>query len=98
MPVISMFYGIIVSLYFQDNRQHHRPHIHAKYQADEAVIAIPDGELLDGYLPPGKMKMLLASDLPLTFLRNTPHEKDLVFFLWQLCIHEFVRIIFYYVR
>ena len=60
MPVISMFYGIIVSLYFQDNRQHHRPHIHAKYQADEAVIAIPDGELLDGYLPPGKMKMVLA--------------------------------------
>ena len=56
MPVISMFYGIIVSLYFQDNRQHHRPHIHAKYQGDEAVIAIPDGELLDGYLPPGKMK------------------------------------------
>ena len=34
MPTISMFYGIIVSLYFQDNR-HHRPHIHAKYQSYE---------------------------------------------------------------
>lgn len=48
MPVISMFYGIIVSLYFLDSKRHHRPHIHVKYQDDEAVIAIPDGELLEG--------------------------------------------------
>ena len=60
MPVISMFYGIIVSLYFQDNRRHKRPHIHARYQDDEAVIAIPEGELLEGSLPSGKMKMVLA--------------------------------------
>ncbi|MHC4177595.1 MAG: DUF4160 domain-containing protein [Planctomycetota bacterium] len=60
MPVISMFYGIIVSLYFQDNRRHHRPHIHAKYQSDEAVIAIPEGDVLEGSLPPGKMRMVLA--------------------------------------
>ena len=31
MPVISMFYGIIVSLYFVDNKRHKKPHIHAKY-------------------------------------------------------------------
>jgi hypothetical protein len=60
MPVISMFFGIIVSLYFQDSKKHHRPHVHVKYQDDEAVISIPDGELLDGVLPPGKMKMVLA--------------------------------------
>jgi len=60
MPVISMFYGIIISLYFQDNRRHHRPHIHAKYQDDEAVIALPDGEVLEGSLPSGKLKMVLA--------------------------------------
>jgi len=60
MPAISMFYGIIVSLYFIDNRRHHRPHIHARFQDDEAVVAIPDGELLEGSLPPGKMKVLLA--------------------------------------
>lgn len=60
MPVISMFYGIIVSLYFQDNRRHHRPHIHVRYQDDEAVLAIPDGELLEGRLPSGKMKMVIA--------------------------------------
>lgn len=60
MPVISMFFGIVVSLYFQDSRKHHRPHVHVRYQDDEAVISIPDGELLDGALPPGKMKMVLA--------------------------------------
>jgi len=60
MPVISMFYGIIVSLYFMDNQRHKRPHIHAKYQDAEAVIAIPDGEVLEGALPPGKMRLVLA--------------------------------------
>ena len=44
MPVISMFYGIIVSLYFMDQRRHKRPHIHVKYQNEEAVIAIPEGD------------------------------------------------------
>lgn len=60
MPVISMFYGIIVSLYYLDNKRHQCPHIHVRYQGDEAVISIPDGEILEGDLPPGKMKMILA--------------------------------------
>ena len=60
MPVISMFYGLIVSLYFQDNRQHKSPHIHVKYQDEEAVFRIPDGELLSGEIPPAKMKLVAA--------------------------------------
>jgi hypothetical protein len=60
MPVISMFYGIIVSLYFLDNRRHKRPHIHVKYQKDEAVVAIPYGRVLEGKLPPGKMRLVIA--------------------------------------
>jgi hypothetical protein len=60
MPVISMFYGIIISLYYVDNKQHHRPHIHAKYQEDEAVVSITDGKVLEGKLPPAKMRLLLA--------------------------------------
>ena len=60
MPIISMFYGIIVSLYFLDSRQHHRPHIHVKYQDEEAVIAIPDGEVLEGQIPPNKMRLVSA--------------------------------------
>ncbi|ATG89996.1 DUF4160 domain-containing protein [Methylomonas koyamae] len=44
MPAISMFYGIIVYMYFLDNKQHKLPHIHAKYQGYEVVVAIPEGE------------------------------------------------------
>lgn len=49
-----------MSLYFVDNRKHKRPHIHARYQESEAVISIPDGELLDGKLPSAKMRLVLA--------------------------------------
>ena len=55
-----MFYGIIVSLYFVDNRQHKKPHIHVRYQDEEAVVSIPEGEVLDGQIPPAKMRMVLA--------------------------------------
>lgn len=49
-----------MSLYFIDNRKHKHPHIHAKYQNNEAVISIPNGELLEGKLPPAKMRLVLA--------------------------------------
>lgn len=60
MPSISMFYGIVVYLYYLDNKQHHLPHIHARYQSDEVVVSIPDGNVLDGSIPPNKLKLLLA--------------------------------------
>lgn len=51
MPVLSMFYGIIVSMYFLDNKRHKLPHLHVKYQEHEVVVGIPDGEILkDSYL------------------------------------------------
>ena len=46
MPAISMFYGIIVYMYFRDDRRHKSPHIHVKYQNDEVVIKIPEGMFL----------------------------------------------------
>ena len=60
MPAISMFYGIIIYLYFFDNKQHNTPHIHAKYQSDEAIISIPEGNLIDGSIPQNKMKLVQA--------------------------------------
>lgn len=56
MPVISMFYGIIVSLYYMNNRQHHTPHIHVR----EAAVSIPDGEVIDSRLQSNKMKLVQA--------------------------------------
>ena len=60
MAVISMFYGLIVSMYFLDTRKHHLPHIHVKYQDHEVVIAIPSGEILEGELKANRLKLLLA--------------------------------------
>jgi len=48
MPSISMFYGLIIYMYFKDNRQHKAPHIHVKYQDHEVVVSIPEGEVLGG--------------------------------------------------
>jgi hypothetical protein len=60
MPSISMFYGIIVYMYFMDNKQHNAPHIHAKYQEYEVIVSIPNGEVLEGGIPTAKMKLLQA--------------------------------------
>lgn len=47
-------------MYFEDNKQHHVPHIHAKFQGHEVVVAIPEGEVLAGDFPKSKMKLLQA--------------------------------------
>jgi len=60
MPAISMFYGIIVYMYFMDNKQHKLPHIHVKYQDDEVIVEVPSGEVLEGRIPNTKMKLLAA--------------------------------------
>lgn len=43
-----MFYGLVVYLYYIDNKQHNMPHIHVKYKRDEAVFNILDGESIRG--------------------------------------------------
>lgn len=60
MPVISLFYGIIVMMFFIDNKKHKKPHIHVRYQEQEAVISIPDGDVLEGKLKPNKLKLVQA--------------------------------------
>ena len=60
MAIIAMFYGIIVSMYFFDNRRHKMPHIHIKYQDDEVVISIPDGEVLEGEMKSKKLRLVQA--------------------------------------
>lgn len=60
MPVISMFYGIIVLMYYFDNRRHQQPHIHVQYNDEEAVISIPDGEIIEGSLRRAKLKLVEA--------------------------------------
>ena len=58
MPTISMFFGIIVSVFFGDNVQHHTPHIHVRYHDSKASIAIDDGRVLAGDFPPRQLRMV----------------------------------------
>jgi len=60
MPVISMFYGVIVLMYYYDNRRHNLPHIHVKYGDEEAVISIPNGEIIEGSIRRAKLKLVQA--------------------------------------
>lgn len=47
MPTISMFYGIVISIYFDD---HNPPHFHAKYQGERAIFDM-NGNLIQGSFP-----------------------------------------------
>jgi hypothetical protein len=55
-----MFYGIIIRLYLLDDKQHHSPHIHAKYAEFEVAIGIDDGEILSGDLPRKQLRLVQA--------------------------------------
>lgn len=59
MPIISTFYGLIVSMYYLDSKRHHIPHIHVNFGEMEAVYSIPDGILLEGRLTLRKERLVL---------------------------------------
>ena len=60
MPIISMFYGIIIRLYLIDNKHHNTPHFHARYAEFEASVGIEDGEILAGNLPRKQLRLVQA--------------------------------------
>jgi len=60
MPVISMFYGVIVLMYYFDSRRHNLPHIHVQYGEEEAVLSIPGGEVIEGGIRSNKLKLVQA--------------------------------------
>ena len=49
MPTISIFFGIVVQMYWND---HPPPHVHAYYGGFEALFAIETGIVIGGHLPP----------------------------------------------
>jgi len=48
MPIISLFFGIIIRINFRD---HNPPHFHAEYQGMQATFRIDTGKLLGGEFP-----------------------------------------------
>lgn len=47
-------------MYFKDRKKHKLPHIHVKYQENEAVINLKDSKVLEGKIPSNKKKLLEA--------------------------------------
>lgn len=56
MPEISRFYGIIIAMFYGD---HHPPHFHARYGDHKITIRISDFSVLEGYLPPRALGLVM---------------------------------------
>ena len=55
MPIVSIFFGIVVRMYHDD---HNPPHFHATYGEFEAVFEIKTGKLIGGSLTPKARKLV----------------------------------------
>ncbi len=78
MPTISLFYGVLIKMFFHDTAKHHTPHIHAEYQGNVAVYSIHDGHVLAGQLPVKKHKLVVAW--------IEIHQEDLIA-NWELAVN-----------
>ena len=73
MPTLSIFYGIVIRMYFAD---HSPPHFHALYSGYQAQIDIKTLRVIKGSLP------RQAKALVLKWARL--HQKEL-FEAWEAC-------------
>jgi len=78
LPIISQFYGIIVSMYFEENSKHNLQHIHVRYNEYKATYDF-DGKVLNGKLPLKQTKLVEAWIII--------HKEDLIT-LWNLMLED----------
>lgn len=78
MPIISQFYGIIVSMYFNENNKHNIPHIHIRYNEYKASYDF-EANILNGSLPVKQTKLIEAWIII--------HKEELIT-LWKLMKEE----------
>lgn len=76
MPVISEFFGMIVSMYWDD---HNPPHFHVRYGGDNAIFDIATGKKIKGKF--SKRGEKLVSEW--ARLNKKELEKD-----WDLCVKK----------
>lgn len=57
MPEISLFFGIRVTMYYDD---HIPPHFHAEYNDQKAIVDIINCRITKGALPSKQLKLVLA--------------------------------------
>lgn len=60
VPIVAFFHGLIITMYWFDDRQHHRPHFHVRYAEYTAVVDIGSGDLLAGDLPRAQQRLVAA--------------------------------------
>lgn len=73
MPTISVFYGIVVQMFWAD---HAPPHFHALYGEHEALVNIRTLEVMQGSLPRRALALVLEW--------ATQHRGELLE-NWSLC-------------
>jgi hypothetical protein len=56
MPEITRFFGIIIAMFFDE---HLPPHFHARYGGDKASFEIESLRVLEGYLPPRALGLVV---------------------------------------
>jgi len=59
MPILSMFYGIIIRMQCEKGGKHNKPHIHCIYGDKEIVMGL-DGTVLEGDMPNKQLKLISA--------------------------------------
>ena len=59
MPTISMFYGIVIRMYFAPG-EHSPPHFHVYCNEHKASVDIRTCEIIEGNLPRKQQKLTLA--------------------------------------
>jgi len=59
MPTISMFYGIIIRMYFAPD-EHNPPHFHVYYNEFKATIELDTLEIMQGSLPHKQLRLVQA--------------------------------------
>lgn len=59
MPTISMFYGIIIRMYYAPT-EHPPPHFHVYYAEYRGTVDILRCEMIQGDLPKKQIKLVLA--------------------------------------
>jgi hypothetical protein len=77
MPTISMFFGIIIRMYYAP-KEHNPPHIHAYYQDFVSTINIHDGELIEGKMEPRQLRLIQAW---------IEIHRDELLADWELCLN-----------
>ena len=56
MPEIARFYGIIISMYYDD---HNPPHFHARYGDKSVVVSIGTLSILEGQMSPRALGLII---------------------------------------